>query len=223
MADGVAALREQVTTLTVAKLAELNRAFPGLVMPRTFAGHPVDDQSSAHLLKAMSLLVSIGVDEIDGLDLRRRALEMADATDPSITGFASFSFGESIVGLGGLDAVADPERALAAVRDPELNRRLLEDDRPPPPNFNLVAARCLFEEHALTGHEPALLTPSSTAAPCCCINATPDGSTTCPIRSCTSTCTRPTCTSSPPHCATCLLYTSPSPRDKRQSRMPSSA
>jgi len=157
MADGVAALREQVTTLTVAKLAELNRAFPGLVMPRTFAGHPVDDQSSAHLLKAMSLLVSIGVDEIDGLDLRRRALEMADATDPSITGFASFSFGESIVGLGGLDAVADPERALAAVRDPELNRRLLEDDRPPPPNFNLVAARCLFEEHALTGHEPALL------------------------------------------------------------------
>ena len=28
---------------------------------------------------------------------------------------------------------------------------------------------------------------------------------------------------SPSHASTCLLYTSPSPRDKRQSRMPSSA
>ena len=157
MADGVAALRDQVTALAVAKLTDLHRAFPGLVVPRTFAGHPVDDQSSAHLLKAMSLLVSIGVEEIDGFDLRRRAIEIADATEPSITGFASFSFGESIVRLGGLDAVTDPERALAAVRDPELNRRLLEEDRPPPPNFNLVAARCLFEEHALTGREPTLL------------------------------------------------------------------
>ena len=113
MTDGVAALRDQVTALAVAKLTDLHRAFPGLVVPRTFAGHPVDDQSSAHLLKAMSLLVSIGVEEIDGFDLRRRAIEIADATDPSITGFASFSFGESIVRLGGLDAVADPERLVA--------------------------------------------------------------------------------------------------------------
>jgi len=157
MADGVTPLRERITDLTVAKLGALNTQFPGLVIPGTFAGHPVDDQSSAHLLKAMSLLVSIGVDEVDGLDLRTRAIEIADATEPTISGFASFSFGESLARLGGLDAVADPDRALAAVRDPELNRRLLENDHPPPPNFNLVAARCLFEEAKLTGERPAAL------------------------------------------------------------------
>lgn len=157
MADGVAPLRRQITDLTVAKLAALNAEFPGLIVPGTYGGHAVDDQSSAHLLKAMSLLVSIGVEELDGLDLRSRAIEIANATEPTISGFASFSFGESVARLGGLGAVADPDRALAAVRDPELNRRLLENDDPPPPNFNLVAARCLFEEAKLTGERPAAL------------------------------------------------------------------
>ena len=50
-------------------------------------------------------------------------------------------------------------------------------------------------------------TRTSTSAPTC-----PAGPSTCATRRCPST-----------SATTCLLYTSPSPRDKRQSRMPSSA
>ena len=51
----------------------------------------------------------------------------------------------------------DAERVIAAVRDAELIRKILENDRPPPPNWVMVAARILSEEERLTGSRPAEL------------------------------------------------------------------
>lgn len=146
-------LREWV----IDKLTETDQQFPGLVLPRTFGGHAVSDDPYAHLLKTMTILLGLGVEQIGSTDLRGRSLEIANATSPDISGFSSFNYGESVRRLGGLDVMSDAGRVIEAVRDRELIRKILENDRPPPPNWVMVAARVLSEEERLTGERPAEL------------------------------------------------------------------
>lgn len=147
-------LGEHLRRWVVDKLTETEQQFPGLVLPQTFGGHAVTPDPYAHLLKTMTILMQLGVERIGATDLRERSLAIANATPTDLTGFSSFNYGESVRRLGGLDVMDDPDRVIAAVRDAELIRKILENDRPPPPNWVMVAARILSEEERLTGARP---------------------------------------------------------------------
>lgn len=151
------ALGEHLEQWVVDKVTETEAQFPGLVLPHTFGGHAVSDDPYAHLLKTMTILMQLGIEHIGSTELRARSLEIANATTTDITGFSSFNYGESVRRLGGLDVMDDADRVIDAVRDPELIRKILEHDRPPPPNWVMVAARILSEEERLTGERPAEL------------------------------------------------------------------
>ena len=111
------------------KVTETEQHFPHLVLPRTFGGHAVNDDPYAHLLKTLTILMQLGVEQIGSTNLRERSLEIANATSTDISGFSSFNYGESVRRLGGLDVMDDPERVIDALRDDELIRKILENDR----------------------------------------------------------------------------------------------
>jgi len=151
------ALGNHLRQWVIDKVTETEQHFPHLVLPRTFGGHAVNDDPYAHLLKTLTILMQLGVEQIGSTNLRERSLEIANATSTDISGFSSFNYGESVRRLGGLDVMDDPERVIDALRDDELIRKILENDRPPPPNWVMVATRILSEEQKLTGTRPAAL------------------------------------------------------------------
>ncbi len=150
-------LGRHLRDLVVDKMTALERQFPGFRLPRVYAGHLVGDDAACHLLKTLTLLLELGIEEVGDVDIRRSAFHLVETIDPSIDGFSAFGFGESAVRLGGLDVVADLDRVVDATRSPELLRRIVENDNPPPPNWVMVVARCLAAEAALTGDRPAEL------------------------------------------------------------------
>ena len=151
------AIGGQLRQWVIDKVTETEQQFPRLVLPRTFGGHAISDDPYAHLLKTMTILMQLGVENIGSTNLRERSLEIANTTSTNITGFSSFNYGESVRRLGGLDVMDDAERVIDAIRDGELIRKILENDRPPPPNWVTVASRILSEEERLTGTRPAEL------------------------------------------------------------------
>jgi len=126
----------------------------GLHLPPTYAGHPVD--STAHCVTAWTLsgLAELGVDTIAGHDVRTAALHALEHADPSMEGFGSWWYAEALDRLGGLAVVADPDRAIATIRSPELAATITGPDNYYPSNWTFVVTRGLAGIERLTGERP---------------------------------------------------------------------
>ncbi|GMU78157.1 MAG: hypothetical protein AMXMBFR46_09520 [Acidimicrobiia bacterium] len=147
-------LSRRITERAAARLAEAEQSsLRGIRLPRVFAGHAVDSDATAKLIATTSLLVDLGVTQVQGVDLTEATVGLFADLDPDATeAFSSFTVGEAALRLGGLSAVPDPEAVLRATRTPRTVAQVRAGELPP--NWVVVVARCLHAEAALTGEEP---------------------------------------------------------------------
>lgn len=150
-------LADLIVAEASAALAPVTVMLPELRMPETFAGHRVDPWTRAMQLWCLGALVEYGETTLGGVDIETRAREAITEIDPSIEAFGCWWYGESLLRLGGLDAVDDPDRAVATVRSPDTIATLRRPDNHLPTNWIFVVTRALVAEQALTGQRPAEL------------------------------------------------------------------
>ncbi len=125
---------------------------PGLELPRVYGGHRVLEDAVADLAYVCGLLVEHGIERIGEVALRNRIPELIASLDPAgVEGFFSYRIGETVLRLGGLDAMPElADHVLAAVDTPTTAARV-EAGTDIPPNFAVVLARCLLASARLAG------------------------------------------------------------------------
>ncbi len=118
----------------------------GLSLPKSFGGHLVRADAHADLLYLCALLIASGVDEIAGVNLRRRALDLLmDLRADEIEGFYAYRVAEAVGLLGGVSALGPKaqQHAIAVTASPRLLHDISVGTGSEHPNFIVVAARCV--------------------------------------------------------------------------------
>jgi glycosyltransferase involved in cell wall biosynthesis len=131
---------------------------PQLVLPQSYAGHPVRDDARADLLYVMGLLIEAGIDELNGVVLHERAVQLLREISPAdVEGFYSYRVADTVIRLGGLSSL--PVDASALALSASKSRRLVAELRESPAarrrNWSFVATRCLWSLSQLEMHGSA--------------------------------------------------------------------